>query len=86
MNRTTSFIVWSVIIAVAFAIAWRFGWLARITRYVQETREELRKCTWPTLEELWGSTVLVMVATAMLGLFTVVIELVMAWAVSSILA
>ena len=85
MNKTTSFIVWSVVIAVAFAIAWRLGWLNRLTKYVNETREELRKCTWPSRDELWASTVLVMVSTAMLGIFTVVVELVMAWVVSSII-
>lgn len=84
MNSTTSFIVWSVIVAVAFAVIWRLGWLERLTRYVTETREELRKCTWPSRDELWGSTVLVMVSTAILGVFTVVVDAVMAWVVSSI--
>jgi preprotein translocase subunit SecE len=84
MNSTTSLIFWSVVIIVAFAIAWRLGWLGRITRYSQETREELRRCTWPSSEELWGSTVLVMVATFLLGLFTVVSDFIMAWFVQSI--
>lgn len=79
-----SFIIWSVIVAVVFAFAWRFGWLARLTKYVRETREELRKCAWPNMEELWGSTVLVMVAIALLGIFTVVVDFVIASAVSSI--
>jgi preprotein translocase subunit SecE len=81
MKNVTSLIVWSLIIAVAFAVAWRLGWLARITRYVQETREELRKCTWPTREELWGSTVLVMVSTVVLGIFTVIVDVAVAWLV-----
>lgn len=84
MNNTTSLIVWSVVIGVAFAVAWRFGWLARLTKYATETREELRKCTWPSFDELWGSTVLVMVATAMLGVFTVVVDFLMAWVVASV--
>lgn len=84
MKNATSFLVWSIIIGVLFAFAWRFGWLARITKYVQETREELRKCTWPSYDELWGSTVLVIVCTGLLGAFTVVVELVMTWLVSSI--
>lgn len=84
MKNATSFFVWSIIIGVVFAFAWRFGWLERLTKYVQETREELRKCTWPSYDELWGSTVLVMVATGLLGVFTVVVELVMTWVVSNI--
>lgn len=84
MNNITSLIVWTVAIGVTFALAWRFGWLARITAYIRETREELRKCTWPSREELWGSTVLVMVATALLGIFTVVVDIGMAWLVASV--
>ena len=84
MKNATSFIVWSIIIGVAFAFAWRFGWLARLTRYVQETREELRKCTWPGGDELWGSTVLVMVATGLLGIFTVVVDMLMHWLVQAV--
>jgi len=41
-----------------------------------ETREELRKCTWPTYDELKGSTVVVMVAIALIGAFTVGIDFV----------
>ena len=64
-------LVWSVVILVAFGAAWRAGWIARVTAYLGETREELRKCNWPTREELWQSTVLVLVVIAVLGLFTV---------------
>jgi len=84
MKNTTSLIVWSVIILVAFAFAWRAGWIARLAKYVEETREELRKCTWPSRDELWGSTVLVMVSTALLGVFTVIVEITMTWLVSNI--
>ena len=42
--------------------------------YVQETREELKKCSWPTWEELKGSTVLIMISIALLGAFTEVVD------------
>jgi preprotein translocase subunit SecE len=41
---------------------------------VQQTREELKKCSWPTWEELKGSTMLIIVMIALLGLFVVVID------------
>ena len=44
---------------------------------MQETREELRKCTWPTWDELKGSTVVVMISILLLGVFTVVVDLVL---------
>ncbi|MCF7765690.1 MAG: preprotein translocase subunit SecE [Verrucomicrobia bacterium] len=44
--------------------------------YVAETREELRKCTWPSFQELKGSTLIVMVTILLLGVFTFCIDFV----------
>jgi len=68
--------IWVAIIGVAFAYLWRQGYLLRISNYIAETREELRKCSWPSVTELKGSTVLVLVTLGMLGLFTVGIDFV----------
>ena len=38
--------------------------------FVRETWDELLKCTWPTWAELRDSTLVVIVAAAILGLFT----------------
>jgi preprotein translocase subunit SecE len=40
--------------------------------------EELKKCTWPTWDELQGSTVVVIVSVGLLGLFTVGVDLLVA--------
>jgi len=66
------------LVGVAFGIAWRKGYLMQLRTYVLETREELRKCTWPSWDELRGSTVVVMVSIFILGLFTVGIDFVLA--------
>jgi len=63
--------LWAVVIGGAFIFAWRKGYLLRISSYVAETREELRKCTWPSVEELKGSTVVVMITIFLLGLFII---------------
>ena len=66
--------IWVVVIGSVFAYLWWQGHIRRLATYVQETREELKKCTWPTWEELQGSTVLIAVTIALLGLFTVVVD------------
>jgi len=38
--------------------------------FVRETWDELLKCTWPTWGELRDSTVVVVVAVAIMGVFT----------------
>lgn len=54
-------IVWVVVVAAAFFYLWHKGHLVALSQYVAETREELRKCTWPSIDELKGSTVVVMI-------------------------
>ncbi len=61
-----------------FAVLWWSGYLVRLSTYIQETKEELKKCTWPTWEELKGSTVVVMISVLMLGLFTVSVDFILA--------
>ena len=67
-------IIGAAVVGGVFAILWWSGNLARLTTFVQETKEELKKCTWPTWEELRGSTVVVMISIAILGIFTFVID------------
>ncbi|HEY2081219.1 MAG TPA: preprotein translocase subunit SecE [Verrucomicrobiae bacterium] len=79
MNKNlTAVIVWVVIIGAAFAFAWWKGYLVRLSNYVEQTREELRKCTWPTWDELKGSTVVVAIAIALLGVFCAAVDFIFA--------
>jgi preprotein translocase subunit SecE len=63
---------------IAFTMAWRKGAFLRLSAYWGETMEELKKCSWPTWEELQGSTVVVIVSVGLLGLFTVGVDLLVA--------
>jgi preprotein translocase subunit SecE len=74
MNETIWIIVWAVVIGGLFAWLWRAGHIARLTVYIQQTKEELRKCSWPTWEELKGSTAIVAICIAVLGGFTVAVD------------
>ena len=62
------------VVGIAFGVLWRKGYLLRLRNYILETREELRKCTWPSWAELRGSTVVVMISILILGAFTVGID------------
>ena len=78
-NDIVKLLVWTIVIGAAFVLAWKRGWLLQLGGFVAETREELRKCTWPGIEELKGSTAVVMIAITFLGLFTVVADLILSW-------
>jgi preprotein translocase subunit SecE len=75
MSDYLPMIIGIVIASVVFTILWRQGAFLRLSAYWDETMEELKKCTWPTWEELTGSTVVVIVSVALLGGFTVVVDL-----------
>ncbi|MGC8743357.1 MAG: preprotein translocase subunit SecE [Verrucomicrobiia bacterium] len=70
----TKTLILTAIVAVIFAYLWRKGYLLRLNTFIQETREELRKCTWPSTEELKGSTAVVLFVTAVLGAFIVGVD------------
>ena len=74
MKDTIWILVWVLIIGGAFAWFWRSGRLTRLATYVGQTREELKKCTWPTWDELKGSTVLVGISIILFGAFTVAVD------------
>jgi preprotein translocase subunit SecE len=74
-DKFVNIIIPVVIIAVAFGILWWSGQLVRLSNYIAETREELKKCTWPTWNELKGSTVVVFISLLILGGFTVTVDL-----------
>ena len=75
--KNISLIVTIVLVGVVFGILWYQGYLVKIRTYVAETTDELKKCTWPSWEELKGSTVLVMITMALLGLFTIAVDFIL---------
>jgi preprotein translocase subunit SecE len=74
VNDLTKILIWVAVIGAIFALIWWKGGFKRIAAYVVETREELKKCTWPTWDELKGHTIVVLVSILILGVFTVIID------------
>ncbi len=55
-----------------FVFLWRKGYIASFRKFIGETREQLYKSTWPTMDELKQHIVVVMISSVMLGMFTVI--------------
>ncbi len=75
MNNWTHIAIWAVVIGAVFGYLWWQGQIQRLAVYVAETREELKKCAWPSWEELKGSTALIIIMVALLGGYIVVVDL-----------
>ena len=63
-----------MVIGAVFGYLWWQGQIQRLAVYVQETREELKKCSWPSWEELKGSTALIIIAVGLLSAFIMVVD------------
>ena len=74
MNFYIKLLLVVVAVAAVFGVLWRTGQLLRLSSYVAGTKEELKKCTWPSREELKGSTIVVLVSILLLGGFTMGID------------
>jgi preprotein translocase subunit SecE len=75
VNFYIKLLIWVVVIGVVFGVLWRTGRLLRLTNYIQETKEELKKCTWPSRDELKGSTLVVLFSILLLGVFTMIVDI-----------
>ena len=46
----------------------------KIGNFVQETMQELNKVTWPTWNEVWQATLVVIVVTFLMALFIALVD------------
>ncbi len=69
-------VFWPVLILVVFIALWKSGKITAIKTYIHETREQLRKATWPTAEELKQHIVVVLLSSVLLAAFTVAADFV----------
>lgn len=49
-------------------------WLEKIRNFISGTIEELYKCSWPTREELYESTTVVIIAIVLLAVFVAFVD------------
>ena len=73
-NNWIHFTVWAAILIAVFGYLWWQGQIKRLAVFTQETREELKKCSWPSWVELRGSTFLIITSVLMLGAFIFVVS------------
>jgi preprotein translocase SecE subunit len=78
VNNWIQIVVVAAVIAAVFGYLWWQGQIKRLAGYCQETYVELQKCTWPTWDELKGSTGLIIIMIGLLGGFIVVVYLILA--------
>ncbi len=53
--------------AMAEELASRTGALTRLREYISEVRAEMRRVTWPNKQEIYSTTVMVIITTFLFG-------------------
>ena len=67
-------IFWLIFFVAVFIWMWRTGKIGAIKQYIIETREQLRKSTWPTRDELKQHITVVLISSLLLAIFTFVAD------------
>ena len=56
-----------------------------VQRYIRESRTELKKVTWPTKQQLWYATLVVIIVTAIASAYLGLVDLLLTGIFSSII-
>ncbi len=59
--------------------------MRKIQQYVSESIQELKQVTWPTWEELKGSTLVVMLFSFIMGCYIAALDVGLSWIVNQIM-
>ena len=58
--------------------------MKKIEKYIKETLAELRKMTWPTKDELIGSTIVTVVVSLIVAIFIGIVDRILLFVIQSI--
>ena len=59
-------------------------WYKRFIPFLKEVRAELRKVTWPSRNEIYSTTIVVLLATFFFGFYLFFMDIIFSWVVAQI--
>ena len=64
----------------------KLAWYKRLGNYFKDVRAELKKVTWPSRKEVYGTTVVVIVAVLFFGFYLFFVDVLASWLITQIKA
>ncbi len=61
-------------------------WYKRIAPFLREVKAEMKKVTWPSRNEVYSTTTVVIIATLFFGFYLYFMDLIFSWAISQIVS
>jgi preprotein translocase subunit SecE len=59
-------------------------WYKRFIPFLREVRAELKKVTWPSRNEIYSTTLIVIIATFFFGFYLYFMDVIFSWVISHI--
>ncbi|MFQ6109612.1 MAG: preprotein translocase subunit SecE [Candidatus Aminicenantales bacterium] len=59
-------------------------WYKRIIPFLKEVRSEIKKVTWPSRNEVYNTTIVVILATIFFGFYLFFMDIIFSWVVAQI--
>jgi len=59
-------------------------WYKRIIPFLREVRAEMKKVTWPSRNEVYSTTIVVIISTLFFGFYLYFMDLIFSWVISRI--
>lgn len=62
----------------------KLPWYKRLVNFLKDVRSELKKVTWPAKQEVYGTTIIVIIAVFFFGIYLFFIDVVFSWLIAQI--
>jgi preprotein translocase subunit SecE len=60
----------------------KIRWYKRFINFLKDTRAELKKVTWPSRNEVYSTTIVVIIATVFFGFYLFFMDVIFSWLIS----
>jgi len=62
----------------------KLPWYKRFINFLKDVRSELKKVTWPAKQEVYGTTIIVIIAIVFFGFYLFFVDVIFSWVIAQI--
>ncbi len=62
----------------------KIRWYKRFIVFLREVKAEVKKVTWPSKNEVYSTTIVVIIATIFFGVYLYLLDLLFSWLISQV--
>ena len=62
----------------------KIRWYKRFIVFLRDVKAEIKKVTWPSKNEVYSTTIVVLIATAFFGVYLYLFDLLFSWLISQV--